>query len=232
MKKMLLLTIVLSIILTGCKDPDITPIQCEANQIEENGVCVDIIDPIECEEGQQLIDDECVNIVVKSDLEKAFESSIDMKNYEMTIQITEGDTTVTMLLKQDVSKSSITLGDRTEFFKQEDGVCYLITEQLDAVIQEEIDCISSDDTRYQFFHVFEIDWFEEIEEGYSLKEAYYAPVINFFRNSLRTAEISNFVLHINNDYFSSFTFQVIEDDTVYDFIISFENIGTTEVVLP
>ena len=246
MKKLLLVLAFVGMTLTACKP---VAVECDPGFHEENGECVPdditcddgfildgdecVPEPIECEDGYVLDGDECVLIDQTTELERAFDNTIDIDNYRMDVVVTEGVTTLNITLLFDGQSSSIEIGDDIEYFQKIDDVCYRVTEQLDNVITEEIDCIATEDTRFQFFHGFEIEWFEpNVDEDYVIVGGEFNYLSNFFRQTVPGAVVSDFVMTVSNDYFHTFTFDVTGDDGFYQFDITLSAIGTTTVDVP
>lgn len=252
MKKLLFIGLFLvGLTLTGCKvdtpicDDGFTlnpttneceqdPIECDDGYVwnEDTESCE--LDVPTCEDGYVLNEEtnECEEVIVENPLETVFENSQGIDNYQMDVTVTENNVTVHMTLLFDGHVSSITIDDTTEYFVKVGDVCTRVTEQLSSVIEETIDCIADDDTRFQFFHSFELDWFEEQGDHYVITEGHYDALNNFFRTSIPGAVVSNFNLFVADEYFSQFTFLINATDSSYVFTIDFANINTTEIEVP
>lgn len=231
MKKLQLFLILIgSVLLTGCKDVDVPDPNCASDQTLIDGVCVD--NEIECDPGYILEGETCVLIDTTTEIERAFANTIDINNYHLDIMITEGTTSITMDLDFDDNMSSFTVNDTTEYYVNNNDVCTKYSVQLDQVVTESIDCIASEDTRFKFFHGFELEWFEEVDNGYALLEGHYALLNNFFRNAQPDAIVSDFVLTVENDYFKTFTFLVTSDNTTYEFVMTFSQFNQVLIELP
>lgn len=244
MKKLLIIGFALIFILSGCKPTTTTECQpgqeligkdcvdivvCDTDQIKVDGVCVDIVT---CDEGYILEGDTCVVVDTRTDLEKAFEQSIDIDNYTMNITVTEGIVTSHFTMQFDGNTSSFTVGGNTEYYERTLDVCTKVTIQAGTIISETIDCLDDSDSRFQFFHGFEIEWFTETEDGYTITEGNYIFIDNFFRTTISQASVSDFVLTLEDDYFSTFDFIVTTPDTMYEMSIAFSNINDTVITIP
>jgi hypothetical protein len=247
MRKILaIVLLIVGMTLTGCRE---VVVECDPGyELDKSGECVEII-PIcndgyilneenicvldtSCEEGYVYQDGQCVQEIVETPLETAFENSIGMTNYQMDVTVVEDITTASFVLEFADHISRMTIGEEIEYFQQDNDVCTRITVQIDNVIEETIDCIANDDSRFQFFHGFEIEWFEQEDDHYILTEGNYNLLDNFFRTSIPGAVVSDFVLTIANDYFESFTFLVTTEDTSYQFTIDFTNINIVTIEVP
>lgn len=232
MKRLLLVVVlVLGLTLSACKDD--TPICEDGFVLDDNNVCV----PEEpaCEEGTIWNDEteQCDPIVEVSPIETAIEAATSMENYRMEVTATQGAVTVNMTLRFDGQTSSLTIDANTEYFTRSGEVCTRVTEQLGAVVVEDIDCIAENDTRFQFFRAFQPDWFVAMEDGvYRIEDGHYDNLNNFFRTSIAGAVVSAFDVLVTDDVFDTFTFVVTGSEAVYDFVITFHDIGEVAIEVP
>jgi hypothetical protein len=232
MKRLLVIVVlVLGLTLSACKDD--TPVCDDGYRLNDDNVCVP--EQPTCEEGTIWNDEteQCDPIIETTPIESAIEAAAAMDNYQMNVTATQGDVTVNMTLLFDGHTSALTVGGTTEYFVQEGDVCTRVTEQLDNVITEDIDCIADNDTRFQFFRAFEADWFVEQSEGvYRIGEDYYDGLNNFFRTSIAGAVVTDFDILVTDDQFDTFTFVVTGNDSVTDFTITFTNIDAVTIEVP
>ncbi len=81
MKKLTFILLILSVLLlTSCNNTrDDDSINCNVNQVEENGECIDIVDDNLCDDDQEFINDECrdIEITPASTPEELFQGFID-----------------------------------------------------------------------------------------------------------------------------------------------------------
>ena len=119
-----------------------------------------------------------------------------------------------------------------EYYVNESGTCTVIYEELGFIKTEEYPCVDAENNAYQFFYGFQKEWFIEEDGVYKLDEGRYSLLTNFFRQSISTAIVENFILDIDDGYFHTFTFDVIGVDATYQFVITFSMIDEVNINLP
>ena len=210
------------------------PLVCDDGYVlnEETNECDRIVP--NCEEGFVLNveTNECDPIIEVDPLEVAFANSQGMDNYQMDVTVTENNVTIHLILQFDGNVSSIQVNDTVEYFVQTGNVCSRITQQLGTVYEETVDCIAQDDTRFQFFHAFDLDWFDILGDHYMIAEGNYNALNNFFRTSIPGAVVSDFQLYLSEGYFSQFTFNINATESNYVFTIDFSNINELNIEVP
>ncbi|MDO9628857.1 MAG: hypothetical protein Q7I99_03060 [Acholeplasmataceae bacterium] len=198
----------------ACKGEETVPIEivCGTNEENVDGVCQIIYLPEELA------------------LMNAIKNIETMKNYQLDITIQNGFELYDVVIQFDDEKSSFEFDGQKDYYELSSGTLYHYVPQGSIYAKQTL--TQSQNSEYDFFKAFEIEWFTYNNGKYLMNLQNQGDAQIFFESSFPDSELSGFEMTIVDNHISEMIFFLLAGEINYRFIIEFNNIGTTNIVLP